>query len=59
MVKVHGVYISDGYSIDINWSKDLRESKTKYTKLNGEELILNDGNTFIQIQPINESLTIE
>lgn len=53
-----GYYISDGYSIPIKWEKKSRESKTKYYYEDGSELKVNDGNTFIQIQPLNQILTI-
>lgn len=54
-----GYYISNGYAMKINWKKDCRECQTVYTYLNGEEIKVNDGNTFIQIQPTNKELTIE
>lgn len=53
-----GYYITDGYAIPIKWHKSSRESKTTYTYLNGDELKVNDGNTFIQMQPLNEQLII-
>lgn len=53
-----GYFISEGYAIPIKWQKDSRSSKTKYTKLTGEEIKVNDGNTAIQIQPIDEDTTI-
>ena len=53
-----GYYITDGYAIEINWSKKCRECQTKYTYKDGSELVLNDGNTFIQIQPIEQELII-
>lgn len=53
-----GYYITDGYSVPIKWSKSSRKSQTKYYFENGEELKVNDGNTFIQIQPLGETLTI-
>jgi len=53
-----GYYISNGYAVKINWEKECRKCQTKYTYLNGEEIVLNDGNTFIQIQPKDEKLTI-
>ena len=53
-----GFYITNGYALPIKWSKTSRETKTKYTYLNGEEITLNDGNTFIQIVPINNNITI-
>ena len=54
----NGYYISEGYAIPITWEKASRASQTVYRYLNGEELIVNDGNTFIQIQPKGQSLTI-
>ena len=54
-----GYYISNGYRIPIKWVKESRKAQTKYYYMNGKELKVNDGNTFIQIQPLNEKLTIE
>lgn len=55
-----GYYISEGYAIPITWEKKSRSSQTVYrVKSTGEELVVNDGNTFIQIQPDNQTLTIE
>lgn len=53
-----GVYITNGYSIPIKWVKKDRSSKTLYTYLDGTELKVSDGNTFIQIYPTSGSLTI-
>ncbi len=54
-----GYYISEGMAIPITWEKTSRSSKTKYKiKSTGEDLIVNDGNTFIQIQPKNQTLNI-
>jgi len=53
-----GYYISGGYSVPIKWVKESRKSQTKYYYMNGEELKVNDGNTFIQIQPLNQKLSI-
>lgn len=53
-----GYYISDGFSVPIKWVKESRKSQTKYYYMNGEELKVNDGNTFIQIQPLNQKLSI-
>lgn len=53
-----GYYISDGYAIPITWEKTSRSAQTKYYYENGEELKVNDGNTFIQIQPEGQTLTI-
>ncbi|MDE6284709.1 MAG: DUF3048 domain-containing protein [Bacilli bacterium] len=53
-----GYYISGGYAVPIKWEKKDRSSQTKYYYMNGEELVVNDGNTFIQIQPQGLSLDI-
>ena len=53
-----GYYITDGYAVEINWKKSCRECQTEYTYLDGKEIDVNDGNTFIQIQPKGESLEI-
>ncbi len=55
-----GYYISEGYAIPITWEKTSRSNQTIYkVKSTGKELVVNDGNTFIQIQPDNQILTIE
>lgn len=54
-----GYYISNGEAIKIKWSKKSRSEKTKYMLMNGEELIVNDGNTWINIQPVDQTLKIE
>lgn len=56
--KGEGYYISEGKAVPITWEKKSREAKTIYRLANGEELKVNDGNTFIQIQPVGQSLTI-
>lgn len=53
-----GYYITDGYAVPITWEKDSRKSQTVYKYLNGEEITVNDGNTFIQVQPEGEKLNI-
>ena len=53
-----GYYISEGYAVPIKWTKTDRRSQTKYTYLDGTEIKVNDGNTFIQIQPEGQTLTI-
>ena len=54
-----GYFISNGYAVPIKWEKKSPSSKTVYKLLNGEELIVNDGITYIQIQPKNKTLEIE
>lgn len=57
--KGEGYYISNGYAIPIIWEKENEKSKTKYkVAATGEELVVNDGNTYIQIYPANKNLTI-
>ena len=53
-----GYYITDGYAMPIKWEKKSRSSQTIYTYNDGTKINVNDGNTFIQIQPTGESLTI-
>ena len=54
-----GYYITDGYAVPITWEKQRRGSQTIYRYLNGEEIDVNDGNTYIEIQPVDKTLTIE
>lgn len=54
-----GYYISEGYAVPITWSKASRRAKTVYKDLAGNILKVNDGNTFIQIQPKGQTLTIK
>ena len=53
-----GYFISNGYAVPITWEKTSRKSPTKYYLTSGEELKVNDGNTFIQIEPANQELSI-
>ena len=55
-----GYYISEGVALPIKWKKDSKNSQTIYTvKETGKELVVNDGNTFIQIYPTYGKLTIK
>lgn len=53
-----GYYVTNGYSIPITWNKTSRGAKTIYRKLNGDKLKINDGTTFIQLQPKSQPTTI-
>ena len=53
-----GYFITNGYARPITWEKSYKGSKTIYKYADGEEIVLNDGNTFVQIQPIDEETTI-
>jgi len=55
--KGSGYYITSGKKIDIEWEKQGRRAKTAYT-VNGEELLLNPGNTWIVIVPINLEINV-
>ncbi|MBQ3307022.1 MAG: DUF3048 domain-containing protein [Bacilli bacterium] len=54
-----GYIITNGAFLPIRWSKSSRTAKTTYTYENGNEVQVNDGNTFIQIVPTNCNITIE
>jgi hypothetical protein len=54
-----GYYITNGKAIEIVCSKSSRTSKTIYKDLQGNEINVNDGNTFIQICPIDADVVIE
>lgn len=54
-----GYYITNGYAVPIKWSKKSRTAQTVYTYTDGTEIKVNDGNTYIQIQPKSQKLTIE
>lgn len=59
LVKTNGYYISNGKVVPITVEKTKRNEKTVYKNLDGSELILNDGNTFIQIVPLNKKIEIK
>ncbi len=52
-----GYYITNGKAIEITCEKTDRKSKTVYKDLDGNEIKVNDGNTFVQICPQNASVT--
>jgi hypothetical protein len=56
--KGNGYYITEGMAIPITWEKKSRASKTIYQDMDGNVLKVNDGNTFIHIQPVNQKLLI-
>jgi hypothetical protein len=55
----NGYYVSNGYSVPITWSKTSHSGQTVYKYESGEEITVNDGNTFIQILPLNGEITIQ
>lgn len=54
-----GYYITNGKAIEIVCSKSSRTDKTVYKDLEGNEINVNDGNTFIQICPLNAKVVIQ
>ena len=54
-----GYYITNGKAIKITCEKTSRKSQTVYRDENGQEIKVNDGNTFIQICPIDSNVKIE
>lgn len=55
----NGYYITNGKSIPITWKKETRNGKSKYYYLNGEELKVNDGRTYIEINTTSQKVTIK
>jgi hypothetical protein len=55
-----GWYVSLGKAVKIKWSKASRTEQTKYTLASsGAELIINPGQTWVQIMPINYNPVIK
>ena len=55
-----GYYITNGYAVPITWSKKDLNSKTIYKiKETNEELVVNNGNTYIQIYPKGNDFSIK
>lgn len=54
-----GYYITNGKAVEIVCSKTSRNTKTVYKDLQGNIININDGNTFIEICPINTQVTFE
>ena len=52
----NGYYITDGKAVPITWTKNSRKEQTVYKYKNGEEIVVNDGNTFIQNAPLNSAV---
>ena len=56
---LNGYYITNGKAIKITCEKTSRSAQTMYKDLDGNEIKVNDGNTYVQICPINAKVTIE
>lgn len=57
--KKDGYYITNGKAIKITCTKDSRTAKTVYKDLNGNVIDVNDGNTFINICPLDSKVVFE
>ena len=54
-----GYYITNGKAIKIKCIKEARNTQTKYQDLQGNEIKVNDGNTWINICPLDAKVVIE
>lgn len=54
-----GYYITNGKAIEIKCYKSSRTAQTIYRDLEGNEIEVNDGNTFVQIVPMGADVKIE
>lgn len=57
--QANGYYITNGKASPILCQKDTRTGKTTYKNHDGSEIEVNDGNTFINIVPIDSEITFE
>lgn len=57
--QANGYYITNGKASPILCKKDTRTSQTKYLYHDGTEIEVNDGNTFINIVPIDAEIVFE
>lgn len=54
-----GYFITNGKYVPIKWSKADRKAKTKFTYLDGKEIEVSDGRTYIEVQVTSRKTTIE
>lgn len=54
-----GYFITGGKAVKIKWSKDSRRAPTRYTDEAGNDIVLNRGQTWIQVMPLTAKVTIE
>lgn len=55
----NGCFITMGKAVKIKWSKESRSAPTKYTDESGNAIVLNPGQTWVQILPLTGKVTIE
>ncbi len=54
-----GYYISGGKSQAITWSKKTRDGVTKFTDADGKDIVLNPGQTWLQVVPVENNAVID
>lgn len=54
-----GYYITNGKAIKIKCNKTSRFEQTEYVDLNGNEIKVNDGNTWVNVCPIDANVTFK
>lgn len=53
-----GYYITNGFARKITWSKASMSEQTKYMYEDGTEINVNDGNTYVEIYPRSDLISI-
>ena len=53
-----GYFITNGYAVPIKWSKSERRGKTTYTYLDGTEIEVSDGRTYIELFSNSKEVTL-
>ncbi len=56
--ELDGYYITNGKAIKIKCNKTDRKEQTKYVDLEGNEINVNDGNTWVNVCPIDADVSI-
>lgn len=54
-----GWFITGGKAVKIKWKKDARDAQTVYTDESGDPIVLNRGQTWIEIVPTLQYVTIQ
>lgn len=54
-----GYFVTNGKAVPIRWSKSDRKAKTKYTYLDGTEIEVSDGRTYIEVMIHDRPIVIE
>lgn len=54
-----GYFITDGKCIQITWKKSGNTAKSEYRDMQGNEILLNMGQTWIQVAPVGAKVTFE